>query len=137
MVRQRRLFTLDEALEILPVVRELLRQIQAAKDGLDKSSAVLEALLAMTSANGNLQADTDKARHAAELAAMELQDRIDELDGLGVDLKGIEDGLVDFPCEREGRVIYLCWRLGEETISWWHELDTGFAGRQRLDQGSV
>ena len=133
MERRRRLFTLDEALEILPVVRELLKQIQASKDDLDKSGAVLEALLAMTSANGNLQADIDKARRAAELAAGELQGRMAELDGLGVELKGIEDGLVDFPCQREGRVVYLCWRLDEETISWWHELDTGFAGRKRLD----
>jgi hypothetical protein len=55
-----------------------------------------------------------------------------ELDGIGVQLKRIDDGLVDFPSERDGRVVNLCWRLGEDTIAWWHELDAGFAGRQPL-----
>jgi hypothetical protein len=55
-----------------------------------------------------------------------------ELDDLGVELKGIDDGLIDFPTTREGRVVYLCWRLGEDEIGWWHETDGGFAGRQPL-----
>ena len=45
-------------------------------------------------------------------------------------LKDIEEGLVDFPSEREGRTVYLCWKLGEDVIGYWHELDTGFPGRQ-------
>ena len=63
---------------------------------------------------------------------MEMQKALDELDGLGVQLKDIDQGLVDFPSRRDGRVVYLCWRLGEETIAWWHDVDTGFAGRQPL-----
>jgi hypothetical protein len=51
-----------------------------------------------------------------------------------VELKDVEQGLLDFPHEREGRVVYLCWRLGEEGIGWWHDLDVGFAGRQPLDE---
>jgi hypothetical protein len=134
MVRRRRLFTLDEALEMLPAVRQIMKQIQGHKDELDKAATVLEALLVMTAGNGRLEEDIGKAQRTAERAARELQNRINELDTLGAELKGIDDGLVDFPCERQGRVVYLCWRVGEETISWWHELDAGFPGRRPLDQ---
>ncbi|MCH8919420.1 MAG: DUF2203 domain-containing protein [Chloroflexi bacterium] len=61
------------------------------------------------------------------------------LDGLlagvtsfGCELKGLDQGLIDFPAERDGRTIYLCWQLGEETIAHWHDIETGFAGRQQL-----
>ena len=133
MVRRRRLFTLEEARELLPVVRQIMKQIQGYKEDLEKSATVLEALLVMSSGAGNLEADINKTHRATELAARELQGRMNELDVLGPELKGIEEGLVDFPCERNGRVVYLCWRFDEETISWWHELDTGFSGRQPLD----
>jgi hypothetical protein len=134
MVRRRRLFTLDEALEALPEVRRIMQQAQAYKDDLDKAATVLEALLVLTSGNGRLERDINKAHKEAERAAQALQGCLDELDGLGAELKGLEEGLVDFPCERDGRIVYLCWRFGEETISWWHELDTGFGGRQPLEK---
>jgi hypothetical protein len=51
---------------------------------------------------------------------------------MGVELKDIEEGLVDFRSMRDGRIVYLCWRQGEDTIAFWHELDAGFAGRQPL-----
>lgn len=127
-----RLFTLDEALELLPTVRQLLIEIQAAKRALDTSSAETERLLGLTGGNGHLAADVERAREAARSAAATLESLMAELDSLGVQLKGIEEGLVDFPSEREGRVVLLCWLLGEETIAWWHDEDTGFAGRQSL-----
>ena len=117
---------------MLPAVRQIMQQIQGYKDDLEKASTVLEALLVMTSGNGHLESDINRSQRAAERAARELENRMNELDTLGAELKGIEEGLVDFPCEREGRVVYLCWRFGEDTISWWHELDAGFQGRQPL-----
>jgi hypothetical protein len=51
---------------------------------------------------------------------------------MGVEVKGIDEGLVDFPSERDGRVVYLCWRIGEPDILYWHEVHTGFQGRQPL-----
>jgi len=57
------------------------------------------------------------------------------LDRRGVLVKSIEDGLVDFPCLRDnGEEVYLCWKLGEDDIGWWHGLDSGFAGRKRVDE---
>jgi hypothetical protein len=127
-----KLFTLEEALALLPTVRQLMLEIQAAKRALDEASAQLDRLLGLTSGNGHLAADVAAARRAVQVAGEALQHLIADLDSTGAELKGIEEGLVDFPSEREGRVVYLCWRLGEDTIAWWHELETGFAGRQPL-----
>jgi hypothetical protein len=71
-------------------------------------------------------------REAAVLAT-ELEHFRRELAALGVELKDYVQGLVDFPAEREGRVVYLCWRLGEPAVEFWHEVDAGYTGRQRLD----
>ncbi len=127
-----RLFTLEEALALLPVVRRLIEEMQAAKREFESLSAELERLLGLTGGNGHLAADVASTRDQVRGAGGRLQRLIEELDGLGVQLKGIDEGLVDFPSEREGRVVLLCWRAGEETIAWWHEIESGFAGRERL-----
>ena len=127
-----RLFTLDEALELLPTVRQLISEIQETKRELDAASAELDRLLGLTGGNGHLAADVASTRDGVRSAGGRLEALIGELDGIGVQLKGIEDGLVDFPSERDGRVVLLCWRSGEETIGWWHEIESGFAGRQPL-----
>jgi len=59
---------------------------------------------------------------------------IEKVQGMGVELKDVEVGLIDFRSIREGREVYLCWQLGEEHVTHWHELDTGFAGRQPLEE---
>jgi hypothetical protein len=127
-----RLFTLDDALELLPTVRQLIAEIQAAKREMDDASTELDRLMGLSGGNGHLAADVASARMVVQEQGQRLESLIGELDSLGVELKGIDDGLVDFPSEREGRVVYLCWRVGEETIAYWHELTTGFAGRQPL-----
>jgi len=127
-----RLFTLDEAIVLLPTVRQLMTEIQAAKADMDALTTELERLMGLTGGNGHLAADIASSREEVQRAATKLQKLIEELDGIGVELKGIDEGLVDFPSERDGRVVNLCWRLGEDTIAWWHELDTGFASRQPL-----
>ena len=127
-----RLFTLDEAHALLPTVRVLLTEIQAAKRDLDAASAELERLLGLTGGNGHLAGQVSQARANAESRGRALQDKLAELDGLGIEIKGIEQGLIDFPSLREDRVVYLCYLLGEDDITFWHEVDGGFAGRQPL-----
>jgi hypothetical protein len=127
-----RLFTLDEALGLLPTVRQLIAEIQDAKSDLDTQSLELDRLLGLSGGNGHLAADVASTRQSVRLAGALLEGLMSELDDLGVELKGIDEGLVDFPSEREGRVVLLCWRAGEETIAWWHEIESGFAGRQPL-----
>jgi hypothetical protein len=127
-----RLFTLDEALTLLPTVRQLVLEIQTARSDVERLTMELDRLLSLSGGNGHLAADQAGARRKVQEAASKLDTVMSELDGLGVQLKSIDDGLVDFPSDREGRVVNLCWRLGEDTIAFWHELDTGFAGRQPL-----
>jgi hypothetical protein len=127
-----KLFTLEEATTLLPVVRQLLTEIQTGREEVAQASARLDELLGLTGGNGHLTGQVEAARETAQVAAESLQAKIGELEDLGVELKGIEEGLVDFQSLRDGRVVYLCWRLGEDAITHWHELDTGFAGRQPL-----
>ena len=129
---QQRLFTLDEALTLLPTVRQLVTEIQAARAEVERLTAELDRLLQLSGGNGHLAADQASGRKAVQAAATTLDSLLSELEGIGVQLKSMDEGLVDFPSERDGRVINLCWRLGEDTIAWWHDLDTGFAGRQPL-----
>src|SRR5687768_11569484 len=88
-----RLFTLEEARELLPTVRQLLTEIQAAKGEVDSSGAEMARLLALTGGNGHLQNDLATSRSNVEAAAGRLQDRIAELEDIGVELKGIDEGL--------------------------------------------
>jgi hypothetical protein len=64
--------------------------------------------------------------------AAELDRFLAELDALGIAFKGFDQGLVDFPAERDGQPIYLCWRLGEPSVQFWHERDAGYEGRQPI-----
>jgi hypothetical protein len=127
-----RLFTLAEALQTLPAAAHALLQVQEWKAELEDRSAALEQLLNATEGNGHLAQDIAEARAALQEAASELDRSFRVMDALGVELKGIENGLLDFPSMRDGRVVYLCWRQGEETIAYWHDVDAGFAGRQLL-----
>lgn len=128
-----RLFTRAEAEALLPLLRELLTELR------DKALR-LEAI------RGRLADLPETARHngyAAEAARLEREAAglmaaagalIERVQGLGVEIKDIVTGLVDFRTLHEGRTVYLCWRLGEPSIGFWHELDTGFAGRRPLDE---
>ena len=60
-----------------------------------------------------------------------------ELEQLGVECKSLDSGLFDFPCELDGRVVYLCWRTGERAVTHWHEVEAGFAGRQPLEAAGI
>jgi hypothetical protein len=131
-----RLFTLAEAEELLPRIVPILEAIRDARRTVAGSEAELDQLLGPTRSNGHgVSGDKVEAVRNATMRAMaELRARAGELDELGVELKDPDNGLIDFRSRRQGRVVYLCWRLGEERIAWWHELDTGFAGRRPLER---
>jgi len=128
-----RLFTLDEANALLPRLRELLPEMQSTKAQLDKLESELASLARAASSNGHLLiAQMDRKRREAQALTERLSKGLEEINGLGCELKGLEEGLIDFPGERDGRTVYLCWKLGEQSITHWHDLDTGFGGRQPL-----
>lgn len=131
-----RLFTLAEARSLLPALSPLLQELQAKLGELERKHDELESV-----AGGGVQGNGHRYRQEAR--AQEVQDEVDRLtrelqEGVhaverhGCELKDIREGLLDFRSVREGRVVYLCWRLGEPDISHWHDLQTGFAGRQPL-----
>jgi hypothetical protein len=134
-----RLFTIEQANAMLPLVRAITSDLAAlAKDVVDRRHR-----LALLTSGRELkpgdpysdeltQMETDLERDAARL-----QDYVDELRQLGVEPKGAVEGLVDFPCMLDSRLVLLCWKLGEPEVLYWHDLDSGFAGRQALTAGAV
>jgi len=128
-----RLFTLDEANALLPRLRKILVEMQEKKASLDSVRAELGGMTRTASGNGHLLAQQmDRQRRDGEALAERLNELLGEINRLGCELKGLEEGLIDFRSKREGRTVYLCWRLGEETIAHWHELNTGFGSRKPL-----
>lgn len=76
--------------------------------------------------------EAERLQQEVQRAAAEIDGFVRELGELGIECKSMETGLIDFPAERDGRVVYLCWLRGESRVEYWHEVDSGFAGRQAL-----
>ena len=128
-----RLFTLNEATALLPRLREILAAMRETTASVDRLQSELAGLSRAASGNGHLLvAHMERKRREVQSLTERLNASLEELSEMGCELKGVEEGLIDFPAEREGRTVYLCWKLGERSIDSWHELDTGFAGRQPL-----
>jgi hypothetical protein len=126
---QARYFTLAEARAALPQVKALMEQAQSAKRTINAlRPEVWPAMRNAASNGGNVQ--------AGELfqTYQTLEAGIKGILGMGVLVKDVESGLVDFLGRRTGREIYLCWRYGEDDIEYWHDLTAGYAGRQPIDE---
>jgi len=122
--RPRRHFTLLEANSSLPLVKRIVADIVRTHG----DAAKLQQLLERGAAKANQNAVQDKL----EQAMHRLEDYVDELSEVGCDLKDYQAGLIDFTGRHQGRDVCLCWKLGEEKIAYWHELDSGFAGRKPI-----
>ena len=132
-----RTFTLDEAHSLLPILESLLRSAISAKKTVEDFEAEHQELLHRIFLNGGTFLDVvPLARRKAERmkAEQRAKDAIAEIDSIGVQVKDIDIGLLDFPCEVDGKIILLCWKLGEKAITHWHGTDEGFAGRKPIDQ---
>jgi len=122
-----RYFTIAEANALLPDLSIKLLRLQAMLQRLREEYAEKEAeLLQRAQRNGKLP------KWESSPIAPEIHKAVDELHKMGVLLRDIEQGIVDFPHLREGREVLLCWRLGEQRIEYYHELDTGFRERKPL-----
>ncbi len=121
-----RLFDKAEADALLPILVELIRGLQEAV-GSDAAAEGRERLAHAGRSNGSPEAAASVFQAAAEVQAV-----LDEIDEMGVILRDIPTGLCDFPAVRAGRPVYLCWRLGEDEVGWWHPRDAGVAGRVPL-----
>ena len=124
-----KVFSIEEANELLPTVRGILRRIQRAHRRLLRNQEAAKlAAEAAERGGGGIEGGADYASTLIELTSQAA-----ELEELGVQLKDFGRGLVDFPSLRDGRVVLLCWQLGEgDSVEWWHDVDAGFAGRTPL-----
>jgi hypothetical protein len=132
-----RTFTLDEAQSLLPVLESLLRTAIAGKKVMEEFEAEQQALSHRIFLNGGTFLDVVAlARRKAERmkAEQRAKDALAEIDSIGVQVKDIDIGLLDFPCEIEGQIILLCWKLGEKSITHWHGTQEGFASRKPIDE---
>jgi len=120
-----RIFSVEEANSLIPELTELLERLQRVH----RSTAAVEgrALRRLASSNGSADAAS-----AASAAGEEYLTALSAIESMGVVVRDPESGLVDFASSRDGNPIYLCWRLGEDRVGFWHPRDTGFAGREPL-----
>lgn len=125
-----KLFTVEEANELLPVIRPKLEKIKRnyAQTTSLREAVKTAAAVAVESGGGGLKSGTNYVKSLYDIGRLTT-----ELQEMGVQLKDYSRGLIDFPTMRAGKLVLLCWQLGEaEQIEWWHEVEAGFAGRKRI-----
>lgn len=127
-------FTVAEANATLPLVRAVVSDIAALAPRFFELRERIVRMGPPESANpGNPYFEEEQQiREEFEKNQERMVELIEELGGLGIELKDFRTGLIDFPCWRDDREVYLCWKLGEPEVGHWHEIHAGFAGRQKL-----
>jgi hypothetical protein len=128
-----KLFTLEEAERTLPLVRRIVQDLTAEYPVWRAAVSRFELLTGGARADWGETGELLAAREEVSLHADRINRYLQELEGVGCVFKGFDAGLVDFYSLREDRPIFLCWKLGEERITHWHEIDAGFSGRQPID----
>jgi hypothetical protein len=123
----RKLFTVEEANALLPKIQELLDDLTLHRDALREKAPHIEPILRASGENGGGRVGSEYGVEAYNLYLA-----IGRIRELGVLLKDLDMGLLDFPHEREGRIVFLCWHPPEERVEYWHEIEAGYAGRQPL-----
>lgn len=132
-----RTFTLQEAQNLLPVLESLMRAAMDGKKLIEAVDNELQDLAHRVMMSGGLLVNVvQMARRKAERekAIHRVKDTLAEINAIGVQVKDIDIGLLDFPCKVEGRIVLLCWKLGEKGITHWHTSSEGFAGRKPVDE---
>jgi hypothetical protein len=130
-------FTLEEAQSLLPVLESLLKRAIDGRKAAEAVEANLTDLSRRIYLSGGMRVDgLSVAKQRAEIEGhmQRVQESLAEIDSIGVQVKDIEAGLLDFPCRIDDQVVLLCWRMGEPAIEHWHTVDSGFQGRQPVDE---
>jgi hypothetical protein len=128
-----RSFTPDEANSALEQVRPLAERMVELRARLGELEDEQREVVRIVAGNGSGEGVGDARTPEFAKLARELQEVVDELTSIGIQLKDADTGLLDFPSVREGEDVLLCWSVGEPAVEWWHGLEDGFAGRQRID----
>ncbi len=123
-----RYLTLQEANEVLNVIRPLMEEIQHIRRKIQREQPDVWPAVAKSAGNGGNRALSDMVQDFERLDAL-----IHRMQDTGVLIKDVNLGLLDFPALKDGREVYLCWQYGEGEIAFWHEIEAGFAGRQPIE----
>ena len=126
-----RYFTQSEATALLPELTPILLDLRAKKAALDDTRTALARLTPAMRGNGS-GAEVVVLEQRLRQFAEQIADGLRWITEQAVEVKDLDTGLIDFPSLQAGRVVFLCWRLGEGPIAWWHEIAEGFAGRRPL-----
>jgi hypothetical protein len=129
-------FTLDEAQSLLPVLESLLKRALAGKQAAEEVESSLSELSRRIYISGGMKVDVAAVvRQRAEMDGHleRVREMTAEIDSIGVQVKDLESGLLDFPFKLEDGVVLLCWRMGEPAIEHWHTIESGFQGRKPVD----
>jgi hypothetical protein len=134
VVKGKKYFTVSEANRILPLVRVIVRDIvELARDLRERHERLARIRPSDRGLLGEAyREEIQQMQEEFERDQERMRGYEEELRNLGVELKDYYTGLIDFPCWKNNREVYLCWRHGEPEVAHWHELDAGFAGRQKL-----
>lgn len=129
-------FTLDEAQSLLPVLESLLKRALEGKQAAEEVESNLSELSRRIYMSGGMRVNlSDVARQRAEMEShlQRVRESIAEIDAIGVQVKDLDTGLLDFPFRLDEEIVLLCWRMGESAIEHWHTVESGFQGRQPVD----
>lgn len=126
-----RLFTVNEASDLLPKLRPLVEQIL---ENIRRLKGASESVIRREQLDADAPNLMDRLRQDGEIAKLigQVQGWVDEINAYGCTCKGVEQGLIDFPCMLGAEVVFLCWQLGEPQVVFWHRIEDGFAGRKPL-----
>ena len=130
-------FTLDEAQSLLPVLESLLKRAMEGRRAAQSVESELNELPQRIYLSGGMRVNSaNVARQRAEVEEhlKRVEESIAEIDAIGVQVKDLDSGLLDFPCRIDGEVVLLCWRMGERAIEHWHTVEAGFQGRKPVDE---
>ena len=121
-------FTIEEANRLIPQMKMIIEQLRQGRHQLQQHRTTADAVAQGASGNGGGREPSTYLSEYSQTFARELA----RLQAMGILLKDLDRGLIDFPHQRNGREVYLCWKYGEERIDYWHEIDSGYSGRQPL-----
>jgi hypothetical protein len=130
-------FTVDEANRALPLVRSIVSDVVTEFRGMRDAGRERRALEVESSGNLDALKRIEERKNEVSERSGRIDGYLRELAELGVEVKDLEKGLVDFPGERAGRPVFWCWKLGESAVGHWHEIDKGFADRRPLEADRI
>src|SRR6516225_2080973 len=125
---EERIFTLAEARNLLPTLRTLLEEVNKEWKRMRELNPEIQKARDNAQLNGFTKAGVEYVESVSHLTSL-----IHQIQEMGVLIKDVDKGLCDFPYMKDGRMVYLCWQMGEDSIQYWHDVETGFAGREPLD----